>query len=190
MLAPRTTRRIRLSLTAATVLVCVYVACPIALAQEQGPVQVNSQGVTISFQNSGGNATVSRGVTLSFSDQGGNATVSRGLTISFNNQGGNAVTSNGTTISFANAQDARSNSGVTIGFGNPPDPASLLGHAPHSGFNADPVNTATGNYVFERTDLSIPGRGIPFEFKRSYNSQDSTAGTVRRRLDALVQHHN
>lgn len=37
----------------------------------------------------------------------------------------------------------------------------------------DPVNLATGNYTYEHTDLNIPGRGILFEFNRSYNSKDS-----------------
>lgn len=96
---------------------CLCVLVP-AFAQQQGPVQVNSQGVTISFQNTGGDATVSKGVGLSFQNTGGDATVSRGVSILFNNQGGNAVGSNGTTISFQNAQDASSGTGVTIGFTN------------------------------------------------------------------------
>jgi RHS repeat-associated protein len=38
-------------------------------------------------------------------------------------------------------------------------------------FSKDPVNLATGNYAYEHVDLRIPGRGIPFEFKRAYNSR-------------------
>jgi len=44
---------------------------------------------------------------------------------------------------------------------------------------ADPVNTATGNYAYQRTDLSIPTRSFPLEFARSYNStapQDGRMG--------------
>ena len=37
-------------------------------------------------------------------------------------------------------------------------------------YEADPVNTATGNYAYQRTDLSIPTRSLPLEFSRSYNS--------------------
>jgi RHS repeat-associated protein len=47
-----------------------------------------------------------------------------------------------------------------------------------SGFSHEPVNTATGNYVFSRTDLVMPGKGIPFIFKRAYNSQDSINGPL------------
>ncbi len=35
----------------------------------------------------------------------------------------------------------------------------------------DPVNLATGNYSYEHVDLRLPGRGLPFEFKRFYNSK-------------------
>lgn len=35
---------------------------------------------------------------------------------------------------------------------------------------ADPVNTLTGNYVTQTVDLSYPGRGLSFEFSRTYNS--------------------
>jgi RHS repeat-associated protein len=40
-----------------------------------------------------------------------------------------------------------------------------------AGYAADPVNTATGNYVYQRSDLALPGKGLPFVFERSYNSQ-------------------
>ncbi|KAF0181133.1 MAG: RHS repeat-associated core domain protein [Limisphaerales bacterium] len=38
-------------------------------------------------------------------------------------------------------------------------------------FTPDPVNIATGNYIYEHTDLRLPGIGFPFEFKRFYNSK-------------------
>ena len=40
-------------------------------------------------------------------------------------------------------------------------------------YSPDPVNLATGNYTYNHADLRIPGRGLPFEFKRSYNSKDA-----------------
>ena len=46
-----------------------------------------------------------------------------------------------------------------------------------SGYSADPVNTATGNYVFKRVDLKLPGKGMPFTFERTYNSQEAAKGT-------------
>jgi RHS repeat-associated protein len=44
--------------------------------------------------------------------------------------------------------------------------------------NADPVNTATGNYFSKYKDLRIPGPGVPFVFERHYNSQDATDGPL------------
>jgi len=40
------------------------------------------------------------------------------------------------------------------------------------------VNTATGNYNYERTDLSIPTRSSPLTFSRSYNSASPTNGPL------------
>ena len=47
-----------------------------------------------------------------------------------------------------------------------------------SRFEAEPVNTATGNYVSHATDLAMAGRGLRFEFSRTYNSLDTTVGTL------------
>lgn len=49
-----------------------------------------------------------------------------------------------------------------------------------TGTGGDPVNTATGAYVTTVTDLSLPGPGLPFTFKRSYTSADSTQGSLGR----------
>jgi len=32
---------------------------------------------------------------------------------------------------------------------------------------AEPINTATGNYFFQRTDVAVPGRGLPVTFTRT-----------------------
>jgi len=40
------------------------------------------------------------------------------------------------------------------------------------GSSADPVNTATGNFTQEETDLSIATRAAPLQFSRFYNSKD------------------
>jgi RHS repeat-associated protein len=47
-----------------------------------------------------------------------------------------------------------------------------------AGFNAEPVNTATGNYYTSVTDLRLPGIGVPFAFTRSYNSLDAASGPL------------
>jgi RHS repeat-associated protein len=62
-----------------------------------------------------------------------------------------------------------------------PTPASIptcQSNTTTSGCNGDPINTATGNYTYQRTDLAIPGRGLPFAFTRTYNSQDGTPGPM------------
>lgn len=67
----------------------------------------------------------------------------------------------------------------TLGFGSRQGGLGT-GDSPQSksGHNADPVNTATGNYNYESTDLRVPGRGLDFEFGRAYNSQDATPGPL------------
>ena len=38
---------------------------------------------------------------------------------------------------------------------------------------ADPVNSTTGSFVHGQTDLTLPGRGVPFTLTRSYDSRSS-----------------
>ena len=45
-------------------------------------------------------------------------------------------------------------------------------------YGNDPVNLSTGNFILEATDLKIPGRGIPLEFTRFYNSLDHNSGSL------------
>jgi RHS repeat-associated protein len=47
-----------------------------------------------------------------------------------------------------------------------------------TGFQSDPVNSATGSFSTAATDVSLPGIGLPFVFTRSYNSTDSTSGPL------------
>ena len=55
---------------------------------------------------------------------------------------------------------------------------TVLGAQTPSGYSADPVNTATGNYIYNKVDLKLPGIGMPFVFERAYNSQDGTDGPL------------
>jgi RHS repeat-associated protein len=43
---------------------------------------------------------------------------------------------------------------------------------------SEPVNTANGNYTYSRTDLSIPTRGLPLAFTRTYNSLSPQLGPL------------
>ncbi|MCK4342403.1 MAG: LamG domain-containing protein, partial [Phycisphaerae bacterium] len=45
-----------------------------------------------------------------------------------------------------------------------------------SGTSNDPVNTATGSFFHQETDLSIPSRGSPLIFTRFYNSRAAAPG--------------
>ena len=42
----------------------------------------------------------------------------------------------------------------------------------------EPVNTATGNYISQATDARLPGRGLGFTFKRTYNSLSTEVGVL------------
>jgi RHS repeat-associated protein len=43
---------------------------------------------------------------------------------------------------------------------------------------AEPVNTLTGAYTTQVTDLQLPGIGVPFAWTRSYTSSDTTSGRL------------
>ena len=45
-------------------------------------------------------------------------------------------------------------------------------------FIAEPVNSATGSYYSTHTDLAVQGRGLNFQFTRSYNSLDVYSGPL------------
>ena len=49
---------------------------------------------------------------------------------------------------------------------------SVYGSKTYSGYGPDPVNTATGNFIYQKRDLTISGRGLSFSLERNYNSQD------------------
>jgi RHS repeat-associated protein len=44
----------------------------------------------------------------------------------------------------------------------------------------DPVNTLTGAFEHQETDVTQPGTGVPFTFVRSYTSADATVGRLGR----------
>ena len=46
------------------------------------------------------------------------------------------------------------------------------------GSTPEPINTANGNYYFQHSDFTIPGRGMPLIFQRSYNALDSYSGPL------------
>jgi len=56
---------------------------------------------------------------------------------------------------------------------------SVKGRAIQCAFIGDPVNAATGNFIYDHIDMKIDGR-YPLEFRRFYNSLDATMGTLGR----------
>jgi|GEM_PF-1401491 len=60
----------------------------------------------------------------------------------------------------------------------PPQAAYFLGDQPLSGSAAHQVNTATGNFHYSETDLSIASRGGSLAFTRHYNSLDGRSGPL------------
>jgi len=67
---------------------------------------------------------------------------------------------------------------ISDGQRQPPPPRSsqVKGRAPTSGKAGEPVNTSTGNYYFDFTDLSDPTPGLPLSVTRWYNALDATSG--------------
>ncbi|MBV8979926.1 MAG: PD40 domain-containing protein, partial [Acidimicrobiia bacterium] len=63
---------------------------------------------------------------------------------------------------------------MLLGGGNNPAIKCLLCQAVEHNFGR-PVDAATGNFWHSFDDLSIPGRGMPLDFTRTYNSAASTA---------------
>jgi RHS repeat-associated protein len=59
----------------------------------------------------------------------------------------------------------------------PEDPCLVSNPTESSG---DPVNTASGNFTHQEVDISIPTRGQPLAFERSYNSLDLASGALGR----------
>ena len=57
-------------------------------------------------------------------------------------------------------------------------PETVYGPNTPSGYSQDPVNTATGNYIYNKKDLEIPGTGLGFVFERHYNSQCEQDGPL------------
>ena len=62
-----------------------------------------------------------------------------------------------------------------------PDPVTADDHGEPFDPNAvggDPINFVTGNMYEAREDLNVPGRGLPLNFARFYNSQDTLRGPL------------
>ena len=52
-------------------------------------------------------------------------------------------------------------------------PGDICGHENGCSYSLDPVNLATGNAVWQETDLDVPAPGTPLVWWRTYNSRDT-----------------
>ena len=59
---------------------------------------------------------------------------------------------------------------------NVPVGVGMPGPTNPQGTSAEPISTGTGNYFYQHTDITIPGRGLPVTFSRIYNAQDTYSG--------------
>jgi RHS repeat-associated protein len=55
---------------------------------------------------------------------------------------------------------------------------SIPGHIVGCVIFLDPVNMATGNFVWHETDLSVSSPGVDFDWSRTYNSLDTRSGLL------------
>lgn len=55
----------------------------------------------------------------------------------------------------------------------PPPVETEKGEPPTSGYAGEPVNTATGNYYYDATDMSAPTPGVRLDVNRWYNALDA-----------------
>jgi hypothetical protein len=55
--------------------------------------------------------------------------------------------------------------------------SSLKGLAKSNAYSGDPINMSTGNFVYQKEDLVIPG-AFPLRYARCYNSVQRTFSTV------------
>ncbi len=141
------------------------------------PDYTASSGSLSGFVRDKATGTAQPNVTVSLT--GGLTTVSDGSGYySFSSLTPASYTINVSTSDFSNYNETLSVTGTrSKNILLARNPSSYGGDNP-SPKNADPVNTATGNYFSNTIDLRISGPGVPFVFERHYNSQDATDGPL------------
>jgi dipeptidyl aminopeptidase/acylaminoacyl peptidase len=166
------------------------------IANNGSDPSINADGTRIAFESSadlvsGGNTDGNVEIFLfdTTTDTFTQITNSVGVVGDVNNSASPAISSDGTRIAFASEADLTGDNSdgneeifLAVLAGLPPRPIGTTfgptSSANPSGTAAEPVNTATGNYLFQRIDLIIPGRGLPVIFTRTYNSLDTYSGPL------------
>jgi len=120
-------------------------------------------GVTVTLNNSSYPPTAANGQFIFYNVPSGTRT----LRVSLTGTGYSDYSQNATSCGSNTSQD------ILLA-----KTAYVQGTQTNSGLSPDPVNTATGNYVYQRQDLRLPGKGFGFVFERTYNSQDASSPTA------------
>ena len=55
---------------------------------------------------------------------------------------------------------------------------ATLGTDDYCAICGDPINTATGAFIYQHEDIKVPTKGVPLEFQRTYNSNDQSDGSL------------
>jgi len=176
---------------------------PSGMSSSQTRIRVfafDASGTTIAADSSDSNFTVASGVArpvarpdsynrapepnVSVRFEGGGSTAAAGYSVasySWNFGDGHTGTGQQPTHAFQSSGTFQVTLTVTDSGGLVSFPSTMtitvtgqaLGNPPATSMSQDPVNLATGNFIYDHVDLSIPGIGFPFEFQRFYNSKDS-----------------
>ena len=142
---------------------------PIAVPDASNLAPISGETVVFSGTRSSGGA-VGCGI-VSYSWNFGDGTTGTGSGPSHAYTSASGSTSNTVSLTVTDCAARTNTRSFTIRI-----TGQALGNNPTQAKSPDPVNLATGNYIYDHVDLRLPGRGLPFEFKRFYNSKD-TIGT-------------
>lgn len=167
----------------------------IRVAENSDGGSVSSDGRFIVFDSAQSNLVP--GDTNGFSDvfvrdqqEGSTELVSQSSSGTIGNSGGQwpAVTADGRYVVFSSAStnlvsgDTNAFTDVFVRDRGPVDTGAAApytyGDDPNGGYTPENVNVGTGVYTTEAVDLAMPGRLLPFMFRRSYNSSDTTPGPL------------
>lgn len=117
-------------------------------------------------------------VTGKLSTYNGGLSTGTGLSYSWTTSAGHTSSARSPSFAFNSPGTYTISLTVTDSIGRTSEASATLyvqaannGSTPGQPLGADPVVLSAGNYVQERVDLKMPGKGFPFEFKRFYNSK-------------------
>jgi RHS repeat-associated protein len=91
-----------------------------------------------------------------------------------------AVSGNNVYVADGSSTSIYKISGLTpvITVLNVPAGVGMPGPANPQATSAEPISTGNGNYFYQHADITVPGRGLPMIFSRTYNAQDTYSGPL------------